>query len=172
MVAFMSSDENSRLDLGPTGCIPCFAGHRGERSGMPAPAGIPGEEGMFQGLPGGNLLRLGLVQNSHPTRSNAADATFATGVCRIPGHRRPIVRQTIYRFRHARPRPGIFPSFQARPEISPATIVFALQFQILSLPLSCNNRGVPLEKGQNLHRAFFRKEGCSTFFLGCVALIS
>ena len=21
-----SSDENSRLDLGPTGCIPCFAG--------------------------------------------------------------------------------------------------------------------------------------------------
>ena len=42
-----ASDENSRLDLGPTGCIPCFAGPRGERKGMSEGVARrnPGEEG-------------------------------------------------------------------------------------------------------------------------------
>ena len=40
-----------------------------------------------------------------------------------------------------------------------------------SFYLCSEMRCSPLRKGKSLHRAFFRKEGCSTFFLGCVALI-
>ena len=54
----------------------------------------------MEGEKGGGV-KWGLTRNRHSTHSIAADATFSTRVCRIPGHQRPISCQTIL------PGPGL-----------------------------------------------------------------